>query len=115
MLVVLPFFRMGSFNDLVMRASIPSLFVFWAFVARIITGASLRVRIKYNYAYMAVLLIVLIGFFPSFAEIARSVRYYQVGPPPLEKVHTTLSLEDTEFDLQRIGLEDTVFFHYLGK
>ncbi len=41
-LTVLPLYRIGILNDLVMRASIPSLFVFWILVLRLISSAGIR-------------------------------------------------------------------------
>jgi hypothetical protein len=115
MLAVLPLFMMGILNDLVMRGSIPSLFIFWAFIAKVVTDASLRVRKKHTLLYALVLMTLLIGFFPSIAEIARSAKYYHFGPPAFLDVSTTVDAIETRLTFQRLGNEHSMFYRYLGK
>jgi hypothetical protein len=111
MLGVLPLFKIGTENDLVMRASIPPLFIFWAFIAKVVLDASRRVRIKFQWLYTLVLMILIIGFIPSLSEIARSAKNYHFGPPNYSKV-VTLVNSHSELD---IGREDTIFYRYLSK
>jgi len=114
-LVILPLFKMGINNDLVMRASIPSLFIFWAFIAKVVADISLRIRMKFKLLYMLISIILTIGFFTSFNEIARSAIRYQFGPPVLSNTLTTINANETEIVLQRIGSEDSLFYRYFGK
>ena len=114
-LILLPFFNIGFNNDLVMRASIPSLFIFWGFVAKVVANMSFRVRNKFDSLYVIIMMIIIIGFFPSIAEITRSVKRYQLGPPPFGDVLTTLNADKIEYNLPRIGREDAIFFRFIGK
>jgi hypothetical protein len=110
-LFLLPFFKMGIYNDFVMRASIPSLFIFWAFVAKIVTNVSFRIRWKFDLLYTLIIVTIFIGFFTSIAEIARSTKRYHFGPPPFGEV-----LPMTDMDIsERIGNDNTIFFDYFGK
>ena len=45
-LTILPVYCMGISNDLVKRASIPALFLFWAFTAKVVSDASVQVRAR---------------------------------------------------------------------
>ena len=112
---VLPLFKMGIYNDIVMRGSIPSFFIFWAFIAKVITDASIRVRMKFNFLYTLVWMVLLIGFFPSVAGIARSVKNYRFGPPAFSDVLTIADATNTDLILQRIGNQDSIFYRYIGK
>jgi hypothetical protein len=114
-LLILPLFKMGINNDLVMRGSIPSLFIFWALVAKVVADISLRIRMKFKLLYILISIIVTIGFFTSFNEIARSAIRYQFGPPVLSNTLTTMNANETEIVLQRIGSEDSLFYRYFGK
>lgn len=112
---ILPLFNMGFNNDLVMRASITSLFIFWAFIAKVVADTSPRIKKKFNLLYSLISIILILGFLTSFNEIARSVAMYHFGPPALSDVSTTADVNEIKFNLQRIGDEDTIFYHYLSK
>jgi len=112
---ILPLFKMGFYNDLVMRSSIASLFIFWAFVAKVVADASFRVKKKYKSLYSLISIILILGFLTSFNEIARSVAMYHLGPPAFSDVPTTTTVNEIEYNLQRIGDEDTIFYYYLSK
>ena len=114
-LVILPIFRMGIYNDLVMRSSITSLFIFWAFIAKVVTDASAQIKKRFNLLYALISIILTLGFFTSFSEIARSVAMYHLGPPALSDVQTTGDANSIEYILQRIGSEDSIYYHYLSK
>jgi hypothetical protein len=114
-LAVLPFFKMGINNDLVMRGSIASFFIFWAFVAKVIADVRFEVRTKFKLLYMLISMIVTIGFFTSFNEIARSAIMYEFGAPSPSNQLTTINANETDVVLQRIGSEDSIFYRYLGK
>ena len=68
MLLILPFIRVGVYNDIVMRASIPALFVFWSLVVKILFDSSIRTRVAQNFLYSLILAIVLLGFIQRFVE-----------------------------------------------
>ena len=112
---ILPLFNVGFYNDIVMRSSIASLFIFWAFVAKVVADAGSRVKIRYKLVYSLISIILTLGFLTSFNEIARSVATYHFGPPAFSDVPTTTTVNEIEYNLQRVGDEDTVFYHYLSK
>ena len=79
----LPLFKMGYNNDLVMRASIPSLFYFWAFVSQVLLETSLPLKTWRIRLVRALLIgLLLVGSYTSLSEIGRSVSLYHIGPPP---------------------------------
>jgi hypothetical protein len=47
--------------------------------------------------------------------IVNSARAYHLGPPPFAGVPPLIESTKTEHVLQRMGSDDTFFFHYLGK
>jgi hypothetical protein len=113
-LTVLPLFKVGANNDLVMRGSIPSLFVFWAFVVKIIIDAIPHVKRKWFLLYALTLTVVVIGFAPAVAEMTRSIKNYQLGPPPISSVIDTEDLSRRDLE-QRSGSPDSFFFRFLAK
>jgi hypothetical protein len=113
-LTILPLFTMGNNNDLVMRASIPSLFIFWTFVFKILIDAPLRTRIKLSVLYIFLSTILVLGFFSSVSELFRSVKKFHIGPPEISEVLVTSELGDRDID-QRSGSADSFFFRYMGK
>jgi len=119
-LTALPLFRIGITNDLVMRASVPSLFLFWAFAAKVILDADIshargRARRWMALSYVLVVAVVALGFLPALAEISRSVRFYQFGPPALSDVASTLDANERSIVEQRFGRNDSLFYRYIGK
>lgn len=110
---LLPMFRMGKYNDLVMRGSIPSLFIFFAFVGHVVFETSAELRRKLIGLYVVLLLVLALSFFPAVAEIARSVKNYHIGAPEYASVQSTAS---SPHDLlQRSGDEEALFYRWVGK
>ncbi len=114
-LALLPMFRMGKHNDLAMRGSIPSLFIFFSFIGHVIFESSAEVRRKLSVVYITMLLVLLLSFFPAVAEIARSAKNYQIGPPAYETVQSTATLDELFTITQRLGDEDARFYRWIGK
>jgi hypothetical protein len=77
-LCVLPWFRLGVYNDLVMRASIPALFVLAVLVTRAVHDASLEKQTR-----RALVVLLLIGAYTPGTEIARHFYRMAIYPPPL--------------------------------
>lgn len=71
-LVVLPVFRIGHYNDLVMRASVPALFVVSIFLVRAMVGVSRPMKI-------IILLILALGAVTPFFEYRRQFNRFVVG------------------------------------
>jgi hypothetical protein len=111
-LLALPLFKIGYNNDLVMRASIPSLFIFWSFVAKVVIDPSKHYRVLNRLFYVFIILLLLIGSYTSISEILRSVKLYQISPPPIEIVTDN---QRTEKLIQRAGMDDAFFFKYFAK
>jgi hypothetical protein len=112
----LPLFKMGYNNDLVMRASIPSLFFFWAFVSQVLleTGLPLKTwRIRLVRALLISLL--LVGSYTSLSEIGRSVAFYHFGPPASDTVKPIAAANADYIVAQRIGNSNSLFFRLLGR
>lgn len=115
-LSILLLFKMGFNNDLVMRASVPSLFYFWVFVGQAFAGAAPPPRRGWTLALrMLLLLLLLVGSYTSLSEIIRSVNNYHVGPPPLDKVRPMAEATYPHIVAQRIGNDEALFFRLLGR
>jgi len=113
-LTLLPLFKMGVNNDLVMRASIPSLFILWTLVIKVVMDSHVRVKLQVELLRVLLLIVVFLGFFPGIAEISRSIKKYQFGPPAISSVleFEELSTRDIE---QRTGDDSSFFYQYLSK
>jgi hypothetical protein len=119
-LTVLPLFRLGFNNDLVMRASIPSLFVLWVFTARIVVEAvqclaARQAPLKLRLAAWLLVGVVVAGFMPALAEVTRSLQSYRFGPPPLEAVVPAAEADPRHLVEQRVGDGEAFFFRYLAR
>lgn len=110
---LVPMFRMGKYNDLVMRGSIPSLFIFFAFVGHVVFEASAELRRKLIGLYVVILLVLALSFFPAVAEMTRSVKNYHIGAPEYSSVQSTAS--SSHDLLQRSGDEEALFYRRIGK
>jgi hypothetical protein len=113
-LFVLPFFRIGVNNDLVMRVSIPAVFVFWALVAKVVMELSPEMRLKQYFLSVVVVGVILASFFPAVAEISRSISKYQLGPPEFSEVGTTFEISPRDTN-QRIGSKEAFFQKYISR
>ena len=114
-LFVLPFFKMGIYNDLVMRSSIPALFIFWSVISKILVERNRGAGVKLKFLYTLISITVFVGFLSSFAEMARSIEFYQFGPPDFYSVREIGAENNVATVMQRAGRDDTFFYHYLGK
>ena len=114
-LLMLPLYKMGVHNDLVMRGSVSALFFFWAFLAKVLFDASSRVKRRLRPLFLLLIMILLIGFYPSLAEISRSLENYHFGPPLFSSVSTSGEVNSYEIVVQKIANEDSIFYQYLSK
>jgi len=71
-LIFLPFFHYGLLNDLVMRGSIPSLFVI--FLCSYTLLSSKKVRTKHLYIWLTLIIYFLLGAITPITEINRSLK-----------------------------------------
>lgn len=114
-LLFLPAYKMGYADDFVMRASIPALFIFWSFISKILTDSGLSKNAELRTYYVAIVCLVVIGFYNSLAQISVSVRDDHFGPPDEDTVLTVATGSLPWIVEQRIGSRDTLFYEYLGK
>ena len=108
-LVLLPLARMGHFNDLVMRGTIPSLFVLWLLVA-----AALFAPGRGGFWRPLLLVVVTLGAATPLSEIARSVRSGASGLPASATVRAFPNLGDAGTVEQRRGRPEALFYRLLA-
>jgi hypothetical protein len=115
-LCVLPWFRIGIYNDLVMRASIPTLFALAVVVARAVHEPLLGRRMR-----AALLVVLLIGAYTPATEMARhAYRMVKYLPPILDETQAPGDLVDyfqaqAYFFGQYSGGIESPFFQYAAK
>jgi hypothetical protein len=119
-LTLLPLYRLGFNNDLVMRASIPSLFVLWLMTSKVLVEACRRgaapapFPLAQRLAFLLLIAVVVVGFLPGLAEVARSLQNYRFGPPPLAEVVAIADADRRHLVEQRVGDDEAFFFRYLA-
>jgi hypothetical protein len=119
-LTLLPLYRLGYNNDLVMRASIPSLWVLWLFTSQVLVRggevvARGRAPLRLRLAYGLLVACVLVGFVPGLTEVARSLQHYRFGPPHWEAVAAMADADRRQLVEQRVGDDEAFFFRYLAR
>jgi len=114
-LTILPLFKMGYANDLVMRGSIPALFIFWAFVGKIAVDSSVSIKIKMRYLYILITAVIIIGFFSGITEISRSINQYHFGPPTKSSVENVENYELRKYIKQIKGDKTSIFYRFISK
>jgi hypothetical protein len=107
-LTVLPAYKVGRVNDLVMRASIPALFAIWVLCARVF----LRKPESPTKRWVTILacLVLALGIPTPIVEITRA-RGEAPAPVPVP----LLSVFGRPFGAQYLGNEDSFFFTRLAK
>jgi len=114
-LFILPFYRYGYWNDIVMRASIPALFLICVFTVRTFSRLSWK-----QGATFVLVITLLLGAATPLIEFKRHVKGMQTKTTlfelprqqPLYDVHYPV---DPAFFLQYIGKAETPFFTYMAK
>jgi hypothetical protein len=114
-LALLPWYKFGRNNDLLMRASIPSLFVLWIVVGRVLVEGR-----PGWYAGLARALLglgVLIGGLTAAGEIGRSVVRYSAVVPDFERTPSVLEARPLEErpEGEYTGSPEALFFRYLAR
>lgn len=105
-LVALPLYRIGLFNDLAMRASIPALFVLWSLVAATVQRSPRTIR------GFLLLVLVCVGAFTPANEIIRALSRYRWGTPDVDE--RPLLAQDPLFR-SYLGDGDSWFFRNLAR
>lgn len=108
-LLAIPFYRMGLYNDFGMRASIPALFALWILVG----FALLKIRGKLR---VALVVAMILGAVTPGTELLRSFAHFQFRPPNIERVHEVHSAHSNKaIGAQYLGTQDSFFFSSLAK
>lgn len=111
-LTVLPLYRIGILNDLVMRASIPALFLFWVLLLRAVSSREFRWD---QWRWSLLLVCLLIGaiqpFHQAAVQISGTPRHlnYAAGSP-----RVTIAAVPQKFLPQYLGRPDSFFFRRLA-
>jgi hypothetical protein len=101
MLLTLPFFKYGLLNDLVMRSSIPSIFII--FLCSYSLLVSKRVRQQHKFLWLGLIIYFILGSVTSVTEINRAIRSEpNYGTP----THVT-EIGDPLATKQYMGFEDS--------
>ncbi len=98
-----------------MRASIPALFVFWAFVSKTILDVDFEIKNRFRWLYITLLVVITLGFYSGIVEISRSISNYEFGPPLIAEMEEYTYEFDSEKVIQRVGMEDSFFYRHLSK
>jgi len=114
-LFLLPLIKFGVHNDIVMRGSIPALFILWAIVAKLIFMISSESRRMSRPVWIIAIALVIIGSYPAIYGIKLSVQKYHVGPPNLAQVSESQDANSRQIVMQRLGSADSFFYQYIGK
>jgi hypothetical protein len=112
-LLILPLYRMGQFNDFVMRASIPAMFLCCCFVWRALDSVRPRKPPKWRFAREALWLCLSLGALTPLSEITRSLMHYSDNQVALRSpAHSVVHLGS--YTIQYLGREDSFFFRHLA-
>jgi hypothetical protein len=98
-LCILPWFKFGVYNDLVMRASIPALFVLAVVFTRAIHDARMERQTR-----IALIVVLLIGAVTPWIEFKRHIDSMASNPSPIFDEHKT------PMDMTEYMLGQTIFF-----
>ena len=115
-LAILPWFKLGVYNDLVMRASIPALFVLAVIVARALHDNNVERQTR-----IALVVLIVVGAGTAFVEFRRHVERMATISAPIfdEKVKPWDFVEymknQVYFFGQYSGAIDSPFFRYAAK
>lgn len=106
LLCALPFLRLGINNDLMMRASIPALFMVYIAISQYFTQLNKRIVL-----YFIILTYFCIGAITPFTEFSRTAQGKRDNspPPPLRSFATS------DVVSQYMGSYDSLFFSYVLK
>ncbi len=110
-LLVLPIYSYGQYNDLMLRASIPALFYLFLTVASyfVIKKFSFREVIIKNTALKLLFILLAIGSFTAIVEISRAIYNPHKRMPILSAADYGI------YSYQFLGDKETFFFKYLAR
>ena len=115
-LSILPFFRYGFWNDLVMRVSLPALFIIAIFVTRALYAASVKMPVR-----ILIIIALLLGSLNVAVELKRHIGGTIAAgklinlPEPAMLYDVPNTFFTPSFFTQYIGSADSPFFNYFAK
>lgn len=115
-LLLIPLYRMGQFNDFVMRSSIPLLMVLQLCILYFIlfNNSNNKATVKQRLLEFTILICFGLGAITGYTEILRSYILYSSKVPDFDQIQP-LSTESERDFIQRKGNKDSIFFKYLAK
>jgi len=112
LLSVFPLYKMGYYNDFVMRASIGALTVLWIYILMLL--GELLLAKKHLLTIFAMIFVVVTSQ-AAINEITRAIANFSLEPPKNYQVSELENALDAKLIKQRMGNSDSFFFKYLAK
>jgi len=109
-LILLPLFKFGGGNDLVMRGSAALLFIFFIYLIKFLFGEE-----KAKLRKIFVIILLMIGAFTPLLEISRSITNYSVQIPRPENQLSVGDLAKYRNNNQYLGNPKAFFWKYLAR
>lgn len=127
-LVILPLFKMGKYNDLVMRASISALFVLMVYILEYansyLQGDSLNLPVTRKIAEMVVMMLLFSGMYYPFQEMSSSVQMEDFERLGIEtdwdslETYANRNLEvddDIKYNYYSYDIEENIFYKFVAR
>jgi hypothetical protein len=112
-LLLLPWYKLGRFNDFTTKVCLPSLLVLQVILASGIATATTELQRRRRRGLVACLLV---GTFASLADVARGVRGgLDFSPPPLSRVSHANELRPRSLSAQLFSDGSQFFWHFLAR
>jgi hypothetical protein len=89
--------------------------IFWAIVSKIVIDTSYSVKIRLRTIFTIMIVIIIVGFYPSTREITRSINKYHFGPPAASSVDSIKNFDEPNVVHQMEGTESSIFYYRLIK
>ncbi|MBF0315868.1 MAG: hypothetical protein HQK50_13885 [Oligoflexia bacterium] len=107
LLILLPLYKLGYYNDFTMRVSLPALFVLQLLVWKFLSSENFKQDHLYPIKVMIVMALFL-GSFTPLQEISRSIAHSEAQ---FEFTNVPKTFKGSQF----MGHQNSLFFEYLGK
>ena len=112
LLTLLPLFKLGHWNDLVTRVSIPALVTLWALVWYHLYRSKQKFT---SFTWLALVVVMSIGALSASTEIVRGVKSFHIGAPPQASLSRCPHSLDEPLVNQYFAAPDSPFFRYLAR
>ncbi len=109
------FFKVGHYNDLSMRCTLPYIFILWVMVARRLITTPTTTIDRCNYVCLSI--VVLISCITPLVEVARSILQFRIQMPKIQRVPPVFRCDIDEVNRQYTGkvTEQVLFYRLFGK